>query len=336
MTAETPFSRRRLLQSGAALGALALAGCSGGGSSTPTNPPIGTRGQRTNTPTATETEVGYTTADGPEPTARMGEVVADEKLALVVESTDKQTVGDEAFPSIELRIKNRTSGEYLTFDNMRMHLRDDEGDRYPRRVFGTDAGAEVRAEQLAPGELVWGRILFQAPADATGLSAVFTFDSPAISFDRVTVDLSETNDEGVTLEQSLDVVTYDVGETVTDGGLSVTVDGARVAESIGGSGAGEGRVFVVPKITVENGTDEPQTVRTIYHTSVKDGRGRAYGIQDDARDALSDGFPRSKQIAAGNSRTGEIPYAVPETAGSLHFVFDFSIDFDGFRRFWEL
>lgn len=261
MTAETPLSRRRLLQSSAALGTLALAGCSGGGSSTTTNAPFDTDTRRENTPTETETEtpVEYTTVDEAEPTAVMGEVVADEKLALVVMKKEQQTVSNEDLVLLELQIKNRTTGEYLSFQNMRMHLTDSEGTRHLRRVLGQDAGAEVYGEQLAPGELVWSRVLFQAPTDANGLKAVFTYDSPAISFDQVTIDLGESTETETTFEQSLDVVTYDVGKTVTDDGLSVTLDDVRVVKQIDGAGAaGENMAFVIPKVSIENATGNPR------------------------------------------------------------------------------
>ncbi|MFD1586012.1 DUF4352 domain-containing protein [Halorientalis brevis] len=341
MTAETPFSRRRLLQSGAALGTLALAGCSGGGSSTPTNRPFSQedRGGDAPAPTETETPVEYTTVDEAEPTATVGEIVADEKLALVVRGFERQSAQglDQELLMLDLGIKNRTVGEYISFSNMRMHLEDEQGETYRHWRFGTDVGAEVSYEQLAPGEVVWSSVPFQAPADPSSASAVFTFETPSVSFDRVTVDLGESVELATRFEQTLDVVTYDVGETVTQEGLSVTLEDFRIVQSIDGAGAaGDGRVYVIPKLSIENGADAPKLVRQISHTSLKDDRGQAFRIDAAAREALPNALKRRKQIAPGNTRTREIPYVVPEAVQSLYFVFDFSIDLGGFRRFWEL
>ncbi|MFB6179942.1 MAG: DUF4352 domain-containing protein [Halorientalis sp.] len=338
MASETWFSRRRLLQSGVALGTLALAGCSGGGSTpTTTNKRFRTQPEPANTPTPTETPPEYTTVDDATPTASMGEVVADEKLALVVLQKQVKTKSDKTRIWLDTQIRNRTSGEYLTFKNMRSYLTNSEGKQYLRRLTASDRGAEVYDEELAPGELAWSNLLYAGSGSASMDHAVFTFDSPAISFDEVRIDLSKTSKPVATLENHLDVVTHNVGETVTESGLAVTVEGVDVRQQIKGANSpGKHKVFVIPSLKIENTGEEARTIRTHYQTSLKDGHGRAFGIDDSARQALSDGFDRKKQIAPGHTRTGTLPFVTPSSVGSLDFVFDFSINFGGFRRFWSL
>lgn len=347
MTSETPLSRRRLLQSGVTLGSLALAGCSGGGSSTPTTKPSILNGNRTTSTQSgpgTETTTEYEPVDEANPTVTMGEIVGDEDLAFAVQGLRRQEkIGEQSAPEgreyafLQMGIRNRTTGEYISFANMRVHLVDGNGKKHDRISLRGDLGAEVAREQLAPGELARTVLAFTVPTDATNLSAFFEFDMPGRSFDTVTVDLTETSRPIATFEQDLDVKFWDVGETVSDKGLSVTLDGVRTADSLDGAGAaGDQQEYLIPKVTVENTTGDSVVVVFTEDAGIKDGNGNSFAMSVSGLSALENPLPESREIRGKKTLEGELAYVVPKGLNPLYFVFDFSLPVEGFRRFWQI
>lgn len=354
MTAETPppLTRRRLLQSSAALGTLALAGCSGGGSSTPSVDPSqlnrsGQSGSGTNgspDQTATETPQEYETVDSANPTVNVGQVVADDTLAFAVQSFSRQaSIGEQSpregreYALLQVAFRNRTAGEYLSFNNVRSHIVSSDGTQYNRLNFRGDLGAEAAREQLAPGELARSVLVYTVPTDVTDVTAFFEFFTPAVDYDTVTIDLSETSRPIATFDQNLNVPFNDVGETITDEGLSVTLEGVRTADTIEGAGpAGDQQEYVIPELTLENGSGSLVNVVFTEDAGLKDDNGNSFALSTNALTEMENPLPQSREVRGSETISGELAYVVPRGIRPLYFVFDFSFVVDGFRRFWQV
>jgi hypothetical protein len=346
MTAETPLTRRRLLQSGAALGSLALAGCSGGGSSTPTVAPSKLNGTRPpqQTGTATNSPGGYETVDSDTPTVSVGQVVADDALAFAVQSFSREPkLGEQSPPDgkefglLQVGIRNRTTDQFLSFADMRVEIVDGNDKKHDRVEIRSDLGVEAAREQLAPGELARTVLVFTVPTDASKLNAVFEFSMPAIRYETVTVDLSKTSRPIATFDQNLSVTINDIGDTISNKGLSVTLDGVRTADSIDEAGsAGQGREYVIPNLTVENTTTGSVLVVFTEDAGIKDSNGNSFAQSTAANAGLENPLPPSRQIRGKETIDGELAYVVPKGVSPLYFIFDFSVPADGFRKFWQI
>lgn len=117
-------------------------------------------------------------------------------------------------------------------------------------------------------------------------------------------------------EEESDTTELSVGDTVNFDGLEITLNEARVEEG-GDFDEPAEDLFVVANLTIENTTDESQTVSSIMNIELKDDEGYSYNttfLIEGTKGQL-DG-----EIEPGGKMRGEIPFDVPESdTYELHF-----------------
>lgn len=277
--------------------------------------------------------------------APVGERVGDDSFAMVVENVEETTeIGTfqeadsgNVFVVVTAGVKNETGDEYINFNSfLQTRLKDAEDYTYDPELAVT--GRPLEGGQLAPGEVSRGDIVFEVPEDADGL--VLQFDLAAFDlfdFDRVHVDLGSKADTIATLEQDLRVDLHDVGETIAQSDMEVTLNETRTETELDDfTAADEGHQFDIVDISVTNETGEATPVSIALQMVTKDGAGWMYQVDIGAQSALDQPFEQGSKLGDGETRRGEIAYQVPEDVEPLYWVFEFDLLADGTKTFWQL
>ncbi len=277
-------------------------------------------------------------------TVPVGKVVKDDSLAMVVrEVTKKKQLSEfdkaksgNTYVVVRMAAKN-TSGEYIDFNSfLQAKIKDGSNHVYDSSFSATDH--PIQSGVLAPGEVARGDVVFEVPKSASGLSLQFDFSTfDLFDFKRVTISLDKKADSIADLKQSLDLNVHSTDKKVSHGDVSVVVHGVRTASELGQfASADDGHEYVIPDIEVTNNKDKPLTVSTLLQMRVKTGTGLAYTADLSGSSSLDQAYNEGSNIAAGESRRGELAYQVKTDAKPLYWVFDF-IDFDEeFKAFWKL
>ncbi|MFC3478461.1 DUF4352 domain-containing protein [Halobacterium litoreum] len=319
----TPTRRRFLRATGTAALAAAFAGCSD----------------------ATESLRQPTTTErGTDRRAVVGEVVADDRLAMVVRGTRRtDSLGEfsdagegNEFVVARLAVRNESDG-YVDFSGgWQTRVADSEDYVYDASYERTDH--PLGSGTLAPGEVMRGDTVYEVPADATGLVLQFDFAAfDLFRFDRVRVDLDSEASPIADLEQSLRVAVYEPGDRTTYGGLSVAVRGVRRETALGQfAEATPGTEYVIPDVAVTNDTSEAVTVSTLLQMALKTGTGLAYTQDLEGSAALDRGFAEGSPVGPGETRRGELAYLVDADHERLYWAFDFYDATDPQKAFWAL
>lgn len=343
------FGRRTFV----AAAAVALAGCSGEGETGTETDSSGGSGsgdpneQTTAETTAEQTETEETTPEQETQNASVavGEVVEDDSLAMVVRSVEKTSeIGEfqeaesgNTYVVVGMAVKNKSASEFADFSSFwQTRLKDEANHVYDQTVAVTDN--PMQSGQLAPGEVARGEVAYEVPEDASGLSMQFDFGSfDLFSFSRVTVDLGSTASEVADLSQEIAVDVHSAGDTVSKQDLQVTLHGFRTETALDSyTEADDGNRYAIPDVSVKNDTGEPLSVSIALQMLVKDGTGRAYTVDAGGLSSLDQAFAQGSEVAAGETRRGEIAYQVPEDADELFFAFEFGLLADGDKTFWAL
>ena len=345
---ERKVSRRRALS--ATSGALALlAGCSGGTETESEDGNAGSGDQTTDTGTQTgDGETETTGSDGGQQsksaTVPVGEVVADDSVAMVVrgtERTDKLGEFQEAdsgntFVVVRLAVKNTSDG-FVNFSSFfQTRIKDEANTVYDATFGATDH--PIQSGILASGEVARGDVVFELPKDAGGLTLQFDFSAmDFFEFERVAVTLGKQASEIADLSQSLNVDVRSPGAKATHEDVGVTVHGVRTTTKLGEfTQAAEGREYVVPDVEIHNGTGEELSVSTLLQMRVKTGSGLSYTPDIGGSSQLDRGYSEGSPIAAGEARRGELAYEVSTEAKPLYWTFDFLDIGEGNKAFWKL
>ncbi|KAB1187503.1 MULTISPECIES: DUF4352 domain-containing protein [Haloferax] len=277
--------------------------------------------------------------------AKIGEVVEDNTLAMIVKGVEKtEKIGrfqeadsGKTYVVADLAIKNRTSDEFIGFSGLlQTRLKDDEDYTYDQTFAST--GKNLDGGQIAPGEVSRGDIVYEVPKDASGLIMQFDFQAVSLfKFSRVEIDLAQSADSIAELEQNLQVDMYGPGDSVKFNETVVTVNGIETETSLGSfAKADEGNEFVIIDITTTNNTSEELNISTLLQMLLKDGEGYSYPMSITALSALDRGYEQGSPLASGETRRGKVPYEVPEGKSPLYWAFEFSVWVDGTKTFWQV
>lgn len=127
--------------------------------------------------------------------------------------------------------------------------------------------------------------------------------------------VEEQADERPPASSAAQKQTYQLGETATIGGASQTVLSAEKYTSKGIQ-AGEGHVFLLVQVTLENaGPEDLYYNDSDYLMALADGS-QVNGMLNEAPDAL----PDHGSIATGESRSGSLLFEVPKDLHGLTLV----------------
>ena len=310
-----------------------------GGESTPT------QAESTPTEASEETPTAESTSSQQVGEAVIGEVVQDDTLAMVVSGMEKTAkIGEfqeadsgNTFVVVDLRIKNRTSDEFINFSGfLQTRLKDSEDYTYEQTIAMT--GNTFQGGQIAPGEVSRGDVVYEVPEDASGLTMQFDFQALSLfDFSRVEIDLSEEAGSPTELVQNLQVETYGSGDTVEFQDVQVGLNGVETATELGSfAQAKDGNEFVVIDVSTSNNTDEELSISTALQMVVKDGQGFSYSSSLSATSALDQNYSQGSPLAPGETRRGKVAYELPEGTSPLYWVFEFSLWVDGSKTFWQI
>lgn len=334
--------RRQLI---AVLGAGLFAGCSGSDSLETTTEEASTDKTETANESDASEDGSTTESESAQTEVRVGDRVDDDQMSMVVRDVrETEQVGEfseagsgNTFTVVRLAVKNTTEDTYLNVSGFLQTLLKDESDyTYEQSITGT--GQTFTGGQLVPGEVARGDIVYEVPKDASGLSLQFDFETVSfLNVDRVSVDLESEVNSAADLKQDLQVDVRDEGDSVSNGGVGVTVNGVEFTEKVGDfSEAEEDKEFAIVDITTKNETGSSQTISTALQMLAKDGRGRAYPMSISAVASLDRSYDESSPLADGEKRRGKVAYEVPKDASPLYWAFEFSLWTNGDKTLWKL
>ena len=274
--------------------------------------------------------------------AALGDVIEDERLALVAYGVERTTDIDDftgadagnEFVVVDMAAKNRGNEEFISFASFfQVTLRDSDSYEYDQSITGSQDA--LAGGELAPGEVTRGTIAFEIPMDSSGLSLHVDLSESLWRYDGATIDL-ESQGAGRTLTQNPRIETYAVGDTVAFRETRFTPN--ELSTSMGGEyfGPEEGNEFAIVDITVENTGDEALTISTLLQMDLKDQEGRTYGVSISALTEIDRGFAQGNPIAPGSTRRGEIAFEVPQGSSPLYLVIDFDFLREGDKTFFRL
>lgn len=328
---DSPRSRRRFLRSGVAAGTLLLAGCGADGDT-----------DTTETATGTTTTAGTPTPTT-RPTAAIGEAVGDDSLSMVLlGASQRQSVGgrtaDDGNTMVVafFEVKNGATEQFLSMQDFGAFHLDDGGDDYRRIIVSEEPGNQFRNGLLAPGEVVQGYLAFETPATLTEPVVEVDIDSDQTTLDSATFRLDQSADSVTRLEQTLHVPAADIGESVTEGSLTVTVTDFRTADAVDGIQSGEATTFAIPTVRIENDDSEAQMVFLRGQALLKSDTGEVYATSTETQPALDEALRWNMDVQADGRVEGGVPYNAGAGASPLYFVFDFSGINDGDRYLWQV
>lgn len=297
------------------------------------------------TPTDTDTEAETPTEGSREKTVKIGDVVAGDRLSMVVRGVEEtKQLGEfqeadsgNVYRVVRLAVKNTTRDEFAEFSGfLQTTLKDGDEYNYSRTIAGT--GQALTGGQLAPGEVERGDVVYEVPEDASGLTLQFDFQAFSFfDFERVVVDLSEEADSIADLSQSLKVDVRTIGEAVSYADTSVVVNSVQFTDQIGSyADADRGNEFAIVDITTTNESDEEKRISTLLQMLAKDGAGNSYPISITGLSQLDRAYEESTPLAPGERRRGKLAYEVPADTSTLYWIFEFTLWNEGDKTFWQL
>ncbi|WP_424017580.1 DUF4352 domain-containing protein [Halorientalis pallida] len=339
------LSRRALLGSGVAAGTFLLAGCSGGGSTTPTGQstfPGGAVGS--GSPTTDDGNTNGEELDTEHPSVVVGQRILRDSVGVLVEGAARyqQLGGRGAAPSgreylvVVLSVKNLGDDDLEMEDLTDFRLTSGDVTR-ERLDLVSQTGSQFTDGLLVPGETIRGFVAFEVAAGSQGWSFHFDVDADETEVERVTVDLAaEPQQPESVFRQSYRVPVNDVGESASAADLTVTVTDVRTADSVGNASAGGDREFVLPTVRVDNAKDRTAYLGLTGQTLLTGGRGTPQALDLGAQQQLEGSFPLNPNVPSGEHVEGEIPYVVDAGASPLYFAFDFTSNGAEQKSIWQL
>jgi len=129
------------------------------------------------------------------------------------------------------------------------------------------------------------------------------------------------------------VKTFKVGDSATNGKLSITLNNVRYAQTIDEKNneylvakASEGKKFVIIDVTLENlEKDKTHPISSIMMFKLADKEGYGYNLDFAAFTALDKACKCDGDLLPGMKMRGELPFEVPENAQGLQLFFLYGI-----------
>jgi hypothetical protein len=281
---------------------------------------------------ATAVPAATSAPTGPQ-TYKVGDVIAIKDLNLVVLGWDRPA-GDQfskpedgkQFVAVELILVNKGASAASVSSLAQMSLKDGEDQKYTVDFMASSAtGASAPEGELAPGEKLRGKVGFQVPKGATGLT--FVFDADIFGSGKLFVRLG---DEPIALDPPAELAgetaqtTYQVGEAIKIGDLVLVVNDVGSPKGDKFNKPKDGQRFVVVDLTIENKSTKEEALSSMLQMSLKDAGGQKYTIDLGATTAAGGSTPDGK-LAAGEKLRGKVGFQVPADAKDLVFVFDANV-----------
>jgi hypothetical protein len=326
----------------AAIGALVLSSIACGSSASPTKvgelPSSGQVGQSTTAgqptaasePTSMPAQQATNTPAGPV-TYKVGDVIQIGDSSMVVlgwsqpegDQFNKPEAGDQ-FVAVDVLLVNTGSSAAHVSSFLQMTLKDETGQKYnPDLMASTAAGSSAPDGELSPGERIRGKVGFQVPEDAAGLT--FVFDADVFGTGKVFVNLGA---EPISVEPPSDLMageqeqeTFAIGDVIQIGDSTLTVNSADEVPGSTYNKPDTGNKFIVVDLTIQNNSSDSAAISSLLQMSLKDSTGQKYEV-DLMAQVASGGTSPDGELAPGEKVRGQVAFQVPEDATGLVFVFD--------------
>lgn len=264
---------------------------------------------------------------------KIGDVIAIKDLNLVVLGWERLKGGQfskpedgKQFVAVDLILVNKGNSAASISSLAQMALKDAEDQKYQVDFLAnTAAGASPPEGELAPGEKIRGKVGFQVPKSASGLT--FVFDADIFGSGKLFVSLG---DEPVALDPPAALAgetaqqTYKVGDVVQIGDLVLTVNEVTAPKGDKFNKPKDGQRFVVVDLTIQNKSDKEAALSSLLQMALKDAGGQKYTVDLGAMMAAGGSMPDGK-LAAGEKLRGKVAFQVPVDAKDLVFVFDANV-----------
>lgn len=278
---------------------------------------------------ATEAPVTTVAASGPQ-IYTPGDVVQLGDVALAVIGWSKpegtqfaQPQAGNTFVGVELLLVNQGSRAANLSTLAQMSLKDAADRRYTVDLLAATALGEAAPEgELAPGERVRGSVGFQVPTDATGLT--FVYDAALFQSGKIFIELGPEPVQIAAPAALANVAApqaHPVGEAITVGDLTITVNGVSNPEGSQFSLPADGKRFLVVDLSITNTGSRAANLSTMLQMKLKDASGQQYAVDLLAATAAGGAAPEG-ELAPGETVRGPVGFQVPSDASGLLFVFD--------------
>lgn len=234
-----------------------------------------------------------------------------------------------------LSVKNR-GDEMLDTSNLESFRVTNGATTRERIGLVSQTGSRFTQGLIVPGGTVRGFVAFEVGSGSEGWSFVFDVDSPLTTIERVTVDLGEQRRPRSLFRQSYRVPVHDVGGSVGEADLTVTVTDVRTTETVAKTTAAEGEEFLLPTVRVENGKSRTAYVGLTSQMLLVDDRGTPQALDLGLQQQIRNAFPLNPNVEPGSHVEGEIPYVVGSDTSPLYFSYDFSSNGAEWKSIWQL
>lgn len=265
------------------------------------------------------------------PTAfEVGDIVSINDYAMVVlgwsrsEGNDlfKPEEGNE-FVAVDLLFVNQGSDSESLSSLLQMVIKDSTGQNYQPDLMAQSAlNIDSPEGELTAGERVRGTVGFQLPQDSEDLQ--FVFDASIWGTGKVFVNLGAEPvafDPPSELAGETAVDAHSIGETISIGDFTLTVNEVSFPEGDDFNKPEDGKQFVVVDVTFENVSGESASLSSLLQMTLRDSTGQKYDV-DLMASVASGGSTPDGELVAGEKLRGQVGYQVPVEATDLMFVFD--------------
>lgn len=230
------------------------------------------------------------------------------------------------FVVVDVMLVNQGNRSVSVSSLLQMELKDETEQRYDVDLMAsTAAGASGPDGEISPGERVRGKVGFQVPAGAPGLT--FIFEPDFWSTGKVFVALGP---DPVAVEPPAQVAgeteaeLFQVGDVIQLGDLELVVNGVSFSQGKDFFVPDAGNQFVLVDVSITNRGSEAETVSSLLQMWLKDATGQKYDV-DIMASSLTGASTPDGDIVAGETLRGQVGYQTPVDVTGLVFVFDADI-----------
>lgn len=245
--------------------------------------------------------------------AAVGDRYVDSEFALTINSVRTQEGGDftepdeEVFLIMDITIENLDDESTSISELLQFELQGSDDFKYELSLFADTKGS--LGGNLGAGSQVRGELAFDVPLlDSYTLLYQHDLFSDSIPFEIKATDLNADSASSEDPSEAREPVSgAGIGETVTQNGVSMTINGVRAStESTLGSGPDED-IYLIIDATIENNTNDSLNLSELLSFDLRGSDAYSYDVDifTDTKGSLGG------EVMSGSKLRGEIAYDVP-------------------------
>lgn len=286
----------------------ALVGCASAEESEPASDEVSEQTESTSAEDQTDS-----TSAGVELPAAVGERYVDSEFAMTINSVRTEEDGDftdpdeEVFLIMDVTLENLDDESTSISELLQFELQGNDDFKYDLSLLADTKGS--LGGNLAAGSKVRGELAFDVPL-LDSYTVLYQHDlfSDSIPFEIKATDLNAGSGSSEESSESNEPVSGGgIGETVTQNGVSMTLNSIRTStESTLGSGPEE-EIYLIIDATIENNTEDSLNLSELLSFDLRGSDAYAYDVDifTDTKGSLGG------EVMSGSKLRGEIAYDVP-------------------------